>query len=164
MTTLETNKIKELSPGVYWVLLWCPESRILCDLLDSQKPFVLCWDHDVGNYTWREFYLPLIEPTEPVNVFSRVTHFDFILPTPRFLEILPRMPAAIKAVQLGRMPQDYLDMSRIRGKELYRLLAECGWHVLLDTPANDFGQMMSPDPKVLERAIDIMRMEEQRHE
>ena len=44
----------------------------------------------------------------------------------------------------------------MRGKELYRLFAECGWHVLLDTPANDFGQIMSPDPKVLERAIEIL--------
>lgn len=153
---LETGKIKEVAPGVYWVLFWCPESYILNELLDPQTPFVLCWDHDVGNYTWRDFYLPVLDPREPIDVLSRTANFDFILPTQKFLEILPQMKPAIKAVQLSSVPPDYLDMKRIQGKQLYRILSECGWHVLLDTPANDYGQMMSPKREVLERAIETL--------
>src|SRR6266496_306048 len=153
---LETGKIKEVEPGVYWVLFWCPESHILRELLDPHMSFVLCWDHDVGNSTWSEFCLPVLNPREPIDVLSRSARFDFMLPTQRFLEILPQMKPAIKAVQLSSVPPDYLDMQHIKGKQLYRILSECGWHLLLDTPANDYGQMMSPKREVLERAIEIM--------
>jgi hypothetical protein len=159
--TLDTNRITEVVPGVYCVLLWCPESYILQRLLEPEMPLVLCWDHQVGDYTWREFSLPILEPCEAKAVLSRVASFDFILPTERFLEILPRMRPAIKAVQLATMPPGYLDMGRIRGKELYNILADCGWHLLLDTPANDYGQILSPNPKVLELAIEITRAKDE---
>jgi len=109
----------------------------------------------VGNYTWREFKLPLLDRREPVQVTSRIVRFDFVLPTQRFLEFLPGMSPAIKAVQLSSMPPDHLDMNRIHGNQLYRILGECGWHVLLDTPAN-YGQMMSPKREVLEGVIEII--------
>ncbi|HXG64710.1 MAG TPA: hypothetical protein VNO70_06355 [Blastocatellia bacterium] len=152
----ETNKIKEIAPGVYYVLLWGPESHILRGLLDPLMPYVLCWEHQVGNFTWREFHMPVTNPTEPTNVLSRIAKFDFILPTQRFLDVLPYMKPAIKAVQLNNVPPDYLDMRRIRGKQLYRILGECGWHVLLDTPANDYGQVLSPKREVLEQAIELV--------
>lgn len=155
--TLETNKIKEIAPGIYGVLLWCPQSHMLSELLDRQTPFVLCWDHDVGNYTWRDFCLPVLDPREPIDVLSRIANFDFIVPTERFLEMLPGMKPAVKAVQLSSVPPDHLDMRRIQGKQLYRVLGECGWHVFLDTPGNDYGQMMSPKREVLDRAIEIMQ-------
>jgi hypothetical protein len=157
--TVETNIIKEIAPGVYWTLLWRPESSILCELLDPQTPYVLCWDHLVGNYSWQEFRLPIVEATEAMDVASRIANIDFIISTERFLKILPKMGPAIKAVQLGSMPPDYLDMRQITGKQLYRILGECGWHVLVDTPANDYGQVMSPKREVLERAIEIMERE-----
>jgi len=153
--TLETNKIKEIAPGVYWVLLWCPQSNILRELLHPQSPYVLCWDHQVGNYIWHEFRLPIVHATQPISVISRIARFDFILPTQRFLEILPKIGPAIKAVQLGSMPPDYLDMRKIKGKTLYRILGELQWHVLIDTPANDYGELMSPKQGLLERAIEI---------
>jgi hypothetical protein len=119
-------------------------------------PYVLCWDHEIGDFTWGEFRLPVIDPCEPIEVLSRRASFDFVLPTERFFEILPRLEPAIKAVQLGCLPPPYLDMRRIRGKQLYRILGECGWHVLLETPAKDFGQVLSPRLEVLERAVRLM--------
>lgn len=153
----ETNRIKEIASGVYWVLLSSPKSLMLRDVLDPQTQFVLCWDHEVGDYTWSEFDLPVLDPRTPIGVISRIVRFDFVIPTRRFLDILPGMKPAIKAVQLSRIPPDHLDMNRIHGKHLHRILRDCGWHVLLDTPANDYGQMMSPKREVLERAIEIMR-------
>ena len=82
--------------------------------------------------------------------------FDFIVPTERFLEILPGLQPAIKAVQLGKLPPDYLDMGKLHGQPLYDILADCGWHVLVDTPANDYGQLLSPRREVLELAIDLI--------
>ena len=153
----ETNRIKEIAPGVYWVLLWCPESHMLLDLLDPQVPFVLCWHHEVGNYTWREFALPIVDPQKPMDVLARIVSVDFVLPTQSFFEILPLLGRAIKVVQLAKSPPDYLDMRSIQGKPLYRILGACGWHVLLDTTANDYGQLISPRREVLERAVEIMQ-------
>lgn len=152
----ETNKIKEVAPNVYWVLLWCPESNILHDLLHPEKPYVLCWDYEIGNFSWQEFNLPITTPLKPLKVISRIVNFDFILSTEKFLAILPQLPPAIKAIQLDRLPPNYLDLRKIKGKQLYRVLGECGWHVLIDTPANDFGVVMSPQREVLERAIQIV--------
>ena len=64
-----------------------------------------------------------------------------------------------KAVQLAKMPPDYADLRRVHGKQLYNILGECGWHLLLDTPAIDYGQMLSPMRGVLERAIERMQNE-----
>ena len=155
--TLETNQIKEIEPGVYWTLLSFPESSLLTQLLDPNTKYVLCWNHTVGNYAWREFCAPLVKPDQPLNLLSRVIHFDFILETKAFTDLLPEIGRAIKAVQLNRIPPDYLDMERIKGKQLHRVLRECGWHVLLDTPGNDYGQLMSPKREVLERAIAIVQ-------
>ena len=153
----EVNVVKEIAPGIYGAMLWCPEANLLADLLDEDFSFVLCWDHLVGNYEWEEFSLPLVDPTQAHRVISRLATFDFVLPTADFLGVLPNMKPAIKAVQLARTPPDYLDMRRVRAKELYRVLNECGWHVLLDTPANDYGQVLSPVRSVVERAVASMR-------
>lgn len=158
---IEINTIEEIAHGVYSLILWAPESGLLNELLDKNKPYVLCWDYQIGNYIWEDFALPLIDLCEPINVLSRMARFDFILPTERFLEILPRLKPAIKAVQLDTMPPAYLDMNRIKGKERYRLLNECGWYVLLDTPANDYGQVLSPDRTVLEKAIRLMGIQDE---
>lgn len=155
-----TNKISEIAPRIYSVTLWCPESSLLQQLLDPVAPYVLCWDHTVGTFEWREFSLPVFDPLDPISGYSRVAGFDFVLSTKRFLDILPRLEPAIKAVQMRILPPAYLDMRRIRGKELFRILGECGWHLLLDTPANDFGILMSPEPTVLERAIELVGREE----
>jgi hypothetical protein len=158
--TLETDQIKEVAPGAYWVLLECPQSSLLRDLLDPGAGYVLCWGHYVGAPTWSQARLPVLDLREPIPVLSRIAHFDFILPTAEFLGILPRLSPGIKAVQLRKLPPDYLDMRRVKGKQLYRILGECGWHVLLDTPGNDYGELMSPRREVLERAVEIMRTSE----
>ena len=153
--TLITNQIEEIAPGVFWVMLWCPTSSILHQLM-APSGFVLCWDHHVGDFTWREARLPVLDLTDPILARSRSVKFDFLLPTEEFAAILPRMRPAIKAVQLSELPPNYLDMNQIKNKDRYRILQECGWHVLLDTPANDYGVVMSPHREVLERAIVIV--------
>ena len=91
---------------------------VLKEILDPQTPYVLCWDHNVGDYSWRKFHLPLIDPLEPITTLSRLANFDFVLQTEEFIEILPLMKPAIKAVQLSTVPPDYLDMRQIQGEQL----------------------------------------------
>jgi hypothetical protein len=149
---MTVNEVKELAPGVFWALMWCPTAALFARLLRPDG-YVLIWEHRVGNYSWQEYLLPVVAPTEPVAVLGRSVEMDVLVPTSRFAELLPRLRPAIKAVQLGNLPPDYLDMRRIKGAQLYRLLQDCNWHLLIDTPANDYGQIMSPDRQVVEQAI-----------
>ena len=140
---LQTENITEVAPGVFSTVLFGPKASILVELLDPALPFVLVWDHQVGSFRWEEFSLPLVEPATSESVISRRAAFDFIVSTAEFLALLPKLRPAIRAVQLARRPPDFLDMSNIKGREMHRLLGEIGWHVLLDTPANDLGESTS---------------------
>ena len=151
----DLNIVKEEYPGVFGAIMWCPTSRLLADLLDPGYPHVLVWNHETGRFIWDAFHLPIVAPTDAENVLSRLASFDFVMPTPRFQELLPRFRSRISAVQLRQAPPDYLDMKRVRGHERFRLLGECGWHVLLDTPANDFGQVFSPNRDVVAKAVEL---------
>ena len=157
---LVANESKEIAPGVFWALLWCPTTELFGQLLRPDG-HVLLWEHGVGNYSWQEFDLPVAGPIEVARVRARFVEMDLLVSTGEFVGLLPRLPPAIKAVQLGAIPPDYLDMRRIKGKELYRVLQECEWRVLIDTPANDYGQVMSPDRELVERAI-ALSLEHQR--
>ena len=154
------NDIKELAPGVFWSLLWCPTAQHLGQLLRPDG-HVLVWKHRVGHVSWEEARVPVVDLTDPVSVRARYVEMDLLLPTATFLELLPRLEPAISAVQLGVEPPHYLDLRRIKGRQLYRLLREAEWHVLMDTPANDFGQVMSPHREVVERAISLAVKDEQ---
>lgn len=155
MSQTELNVIKKIAPGTHWALLAYPTSALLAEVLDSSLPYVLCWNHQVGSFRWEEFALPTIVSGLAEPVQSRVLRYDALFTTARFKELLPRLGPAIRAVQLASKPPDWLEMSRLRGKECWRVLGEIGWHVLLDTPGNDFGQVASPSREVVERAIAI---------
>jgi len=151
-----TNEVKEIQAGVFWALLDCPKANILEELLDPKAPFVLCWSHGVGSFRWEDFVLPILNPASPEKVRARRLEFSFVVPTEQFLKYLPRLGPGIRAVQLKSPPQDHLDLPKIRGPQLWRLFGECGWHVFLDTPGNDFGEIASPSRTVVERAIALM--------
>ena len=145
--------IKEVAPGVHWTLLDWPSVEIIPSLLHADAPHVLCWGVHVGHNRWEEFLLPTTDPRETEAVLARALDLDFVISTGRFLELLPRIGPSIRGVQLLGRPQDHLDMRRIKGTELWRLLSEVGWHVWFDVPGNDFGKVASPHRHVVEAAI-----------
>jgi hypothetical protein len=148
--SLEIHKIKEIHPGVFWMLLDCPTSKLLHFLLSDKYQYVWCHNHLVGNYTWDKFRLPLFRSTSPYDVISRVATFDFILPTGEFRNILPQLRVGVHVVQLNKLPPDYFDLDKVKGKERYRLLSECDWLFEFDAPENDYGQLASPQKGLLE--------------
>jgi hypothetical protein len=155
--TPSTNEIKEIHPGVFWTLLEHPTSALFGQLLDPTAPYVLCWSHHVGDFSWQQFALPIVDPTVPEQVLARVANFAFCCSTEQFMRILPALSPSIRAVQLRSLPPNHLDLDRIQGKERWRLLADCGWHVLLDTPGNDFGEVASTSRHVVENAVALMQ-------
>ncbi|HEV2803031.1 MAG TPA: hypothetical protein VGW12_21370 [Pyrinomonadaceae bacterium] len=150
---LEIHKIKEIHPGVFWMLLDWPTSKLLHLLLSDKYQYVWCHNHLVGNYTWDKFTLPLFGGSTTYNVISRTVTFDFILPTGEFRSILPQLRAGIHVVQVDRLPPDYFDLDKVKGKERYRLLNECDWLFEFDVPGNDYGQIASPRKEWLESIL-----------
>ncbi len=155
---IEIYKIKELFPDVFWVLLDHPKSDMLAQLLNLNVPYVLCWDHSAGSGSWQQYKLPLTASNVEHEVYSKSIKYDFLVSTEKFISLLPELPAGIKVVQIREMPPNYLDLSVIQGKERYRLLSECGWELELRTPGNDYGELLSPNRELLERAIEIDKM------
>jgi hypothetical protein len=148
--SLEPYKIKEIHPGVFWMLLDWPTSKLLSLLLSDEVRYVWCHNHVVGNYTWDTFRLPLFGGNSLYDVISRMVSFDFILPTREFRSILPQLQAGVHVIQLDKLPPDYFDLDKVKGRERYRLLGECDWLFEFDTPGNDYGQIASPRKNWLE--------------
>ena len=155
--TPNTDEIKEIYPGVFWSLLDHPTSTLFGQLLDPSVPYVLAWSHHVGDFSWQQFALPIVDPAVPEQVVARVANFDFCCSTEQFVRILPDLRPSIRAVQLRSLPPNHLNLGQIQGKERWRLLAECGWHVLLDTPGNDLGEVASTSRQVVEKAVALMQ-------
>jgi hypothetical protein len=151
--SLEIHKIKEIHPGVFWMLLDFPTSKLLPFILNDEYQYVWCHDHRVGNYSWDEYRLPLFQDKAAYDVVSRIVSFDFIVPTKKFRELLPKLDAGIHAIQLNKMPPDYFDLDKIKGKERYRLLAECEWLFEFDVPGNDYGELVSPKEELLQNLL-----------
>jgi hypothetical protein len=151
--SLEVHKIKEIHPGVFWMLLDFPTSRLLPLILSDEYRYVWSHNHRVGNYSWSEYSLPLFQDKDAHNVVSRIVLFDFIVPTEIFKEILPKLDAGVHVIQLNQMPPDYLDLDNIKGKERYRLLAQSEWLFEFDVPGNDYGQIASPREELLQSLL-----------
>ena len=147
--------IKELVPGVHWALLDFPSTGIVPALLDVETPHVLCWGGHVGSWRWEKFLVPVSAPLQPEPVLARAVEVDFVVETARFVELLPALGPGVSAVQLNELPPDHLDLRKVRGNELWRLLGEIGWHVWFEIPGNDFGQVASPDRSVVARAVQL---------
>ena len=119
-------------------------------------PYVLCWGHHVGHYRWEPFELPITNPTRPESVLARVATLEFLTSTEHFTKMLPQLGRAVAAVQLAGRPPDYLDLEKIHGPELWRLLNATGWHVWARIPGNDYGEVASPSRAVVEQAIELV--------
>lgn len=155
--SLEIRKIKEIQSGVFWTLLDRPTSKLLRFILSDEYRFVWCHKHSVGNYLWEDYRLPLFEDRVGHELLMKLAVFDFIVTTEKFKEILPKFDAGIHVIQLNRLPPQYLDLDKVKGKERYRLLGECDWLFEFDVPGNDYGQVLSPKREFL---LDVLRKTE----
>lgn len=148
--SLEIHKIKEIHPGIFWMLLDFPTSQLLSLLLSDEYQYVWCHNHRLGNYSWDKYHLPLFNDKVSYEVLSRFVLFDFTVPTKMFKEMLPNFDAGIHVIQLNRQPPDYFDLDKVRGKERYRLLGECEWLFEFEVPGNDYGQIASSNKQLLQ--------------
>ena len=153
--SVETHVIREIQPGVYYTILDFPEPSIVLDLLSDSYSWVMRSGVNAGNNRWQEFNLPINGLNESRDVFARRIEYDYVVETSRFREIYADSQT-IELAQLGKFPQDHLNLKTIKGKQRYRLLAEVDWHFTCEIPgAIDYASIESPDRALIEKAIQL---------
>ena len=152
---IDIHKMKEIYPGVFYSVLDMPDADIFLKLIDPDMAYVLCWENGVGNYTWQDFNLPITSPEKVEKVLARRIEFSFCCATEKFMTLLPNMEPSLKAVQLNAVPPKHFSIEQFPKKQTWRVLKECGWHVMIDIPGNDYGEVFSPYREVVEKAISI---------
>ncbi|MEM8736669.1 MAG: hypothetical protein AAGG44_20735, partial [Planctomycetota bacterium] len=130
--------------------------RAIQALSKDDYPFVLCWRHCTGNFTWQRMKLPLVDTNTNISVRSRMIEFDFVLETDLFRQTFEGFQKSLNVVQINSVPPDHLDLHKVEGSERYRLLDQIGWRFLIQVPgARDFAFVASPDKSLVQKAISI---------
>jgi hypothetical protein len=58
--------------------------------------------------------------------------------------------------QFKNFPQNHLGLTKIKGKQRYRLLGELDWNFVCDIPgARDYAPIESPYRQLIEKAIEV---------
>ncbi len=142
--------------GMFSFMLRSCTSRILIDILDPTIPFVWIRRHTPKRaITWWQTRAPLCENGSPHDIEVRSMEFDLLLPTVRFVELLPEFEDhGIVLFQMSRRVPDTLTLDRITENMIEQVLIENGLHLRFYLPhAVEHAKVSSPHRDVLERAL-----------
>jgi hypothetical protein len=151
------NQIKEIFPGHFQIILDFATVKFLPHVLRDDHKFVLIFNHTLDDFEqWGLYDLPLFNSKPNYKVTARNIRFDFALPTIEFKNLLPNLKGGITLIQLNHLPNSYLDLNKIKGKNRYELLKnECEYLFEINIPsATDYGTLVSPDRGYLQSLID----------
>jgi hypothetical protein len=149
---MHINEITEIEEGIFETILDFPdEKRLINLLLDETIPYVLLVDYEVGNFTWQKFKISGFENLEGL---SRKISGDFIVPTIKFADTC--LTSRWKyAIQLELQPPDYFEFKKIKGKQRYRILRDCGFRFIIESQpgGGDYAVLIAQSRELIERAI-----------
>ena len=155
------NKIKEIFPGTFQIILDFASNEFLQYALREDYKYVWVYNHCVKNhYNWQTRSLPLFEEGDNFEVLSRHLKFDFVLPTSQFRYLIPQLENGIMLVQLNKVPTYYIDVNRMKSKTFYQQLKkECDYLFEISIPsARDYGTIVSCDKDYLESLLSDSRI------
>ena len=150
------NKIKEIFPGTFQIILDFATNKFLQHALSEDYKYVWVYNHSVKNYDdWQTRNLPLFDRGDNFEVLSRHLRFDFVLPTSQFQSLLPQLENGILLVQLNKVPTYYIDVNRMKSKTFYQQLKkECDYLFEINIPSpTDYGTIVSCDKGYLESLL-----------
>lgn len=151
------NSIKEIFPGQFQIILDFATTAFVQYTIRDDFKYVWVCNHSLQDYSnWERRNLPIFENQPNFDVISRHLQFDFVMPTNEFTQILPSIKDGVTLVQMNKLPKEYLDINRLKGKTLYDLLKnECEYLFELDIPVpTDYGTIVSPDRNYLQTLLD----------
>ncbi|NVN95369.1 MAG: hypothetical protein HXX18_08825 [Bacteroidetes bacterium] len=145
------NTIKEIYPGFFQIILDFASKRFIDDILREKYKFIWISNYELkNNFSWINCELPISDKTK-MPVIARQISYDFIINYSDFDKIKQDIPNGLTLLQINKMPPDFLDLRRIKGKTRYDLLKkECDFLFEIDLPnAVDYGTLISPDKNYL---------------
>jgi hypothetical protein len=125
---------------------------ILRHALDPSVPWIWIRRHTPKrNLGWWPTKLPLSERGAPCEVTARSLEFDLLLPTVRFLELLPEFhDHGVTLYQMVRPVPDTLSLDRVPPDAIDPVLVQNGLHLAFHLPhAIETAEFRSPHREVL---------------
>lgn len=157
--SVQTHKICELYPGVFYTILDFPDSSILPNILSPDIEYVVFWNFYSEFSNWEPLKLPLTKAFPEFRVRAMNSNCDFVMRTSDFLELLPSINQGINIAQIAELPPQYFDFRRIHGKERYKQLRMLGWHFecgFRPDASADYGEIWSCNRSTIEKAIHLV--------
>jgi hypothetical protein len=145
------NTIKEIYPGIFQIILDFASNRFIDFALRDNYEFI--WIHcyeSKNNINWTTYELPISDKFQ-MSVLARQISYDFIIKTTEYKNIRNEIPNGVTLIQTNKMPPDFVDLKRLKGKTRYDLLKkECDFLFEIDLPnAIDYGTLISTDKTYL---------------
>lgn len=145
------NTIKEIYPGVFQIILdFATNGFIKFALRDSYEFIWLHGYEPKNNLNWLNYDLPISDKLQ-MNVLARQILYDFVIKTTDYKKIENEIPNGVTLIQTNKLPPDFLDLKRLKGKTRYDLLKkECDFLFEIDLPsAVDYGTLISTNKDYL---------------
>lgn len=133
-------------------------TAVLAHALDPAIPWVWVVRHapkrELG---WWRAPMPLSASGRAHDVTVRSVEFDLLLPTSRFLELLPEfLDHGITLFQMSRPVPETLSLMRLPDEVIDRVLVQNGLHLGFHLPhAVETAQFRAPQRETLERLLTI---------
>jgi hypothetical protein len=155
LDNFEPHEIREKYTGVYETILHDTPDELVYELISDKFDWILCWEHWVEGEAetgWAEFFLPVAGNQRNRKVFTRGFYFDLLCKTNEYLDMNLGI-ANLRMVQFDNFPQRYLELSKIKGQQRFRLLDELRWNFLCEINSDKYFYLGSPNRKLVEHAI-----------
>ena len=155
---IEINKITEIYPGHYSMLLDFPTLDLLEDILDKSYKYVWVVNYVLQGCDWSNNSYHLFNESTK-NVQIKNLKLDFIMDTLEFIEWIPCIKNNLHILQVNKIPPYYLDLSRMNGKTKYDLLKKDTDYLFdINLPyssiSSDYVELVSPDLSFLKALLD----------
>ncbi|GLR18230.1 hypothetical protein [Portibacter lacus] len=150
------NSIKKTGDDRYRIILDFASVKLVQYLISNDYKYVWIYNHCLSNpSSWKNRSLPILDSKPEIKIKSKNVKFDFIIETNEFVKLLPEWGNGIQMIQMNKMPPDYFEPDKIRGKQRYQILKnDCDYLFELYIPsATDYGTLISPNVKYLENLL-----------
>lgn len=153
---IEVNRIKEIYPGHYFVLLDFPTKEILYDIIDLSYKYIWGVNHVESGVEWKEYSYELFgKSMSKDKVITRNMQFEYVVSTADFIKLIPDISQSVNIIQTNIIPPSYLNLEKLKGKSRYHLLKEKVDYLFeLEMPgAIDYAPIISPNREFLNNII-----------
>lgn len=145
------------SDSLYALTLKPCTTAILANALDPAIPWIWVRGHTPRRHLqWWHTKLPLAGEGTLHEVNVRSLQFDLLLPTKRFLDLLPEFQDDLTLFQLARPVPDTLTLLGLPDRTVDRVLAQNGLHLAFHLPhAFETAQFRAPLHETLAALLNV---------